>query len=476
MLHDNHRKWIADRGIDPTLAEKMGLTTVRDGGGAWLTIPYIERGQEVNHKYRLTSEKRHRMDKGAPLTWWNHDCLLDDQVQAGEAPVVITEGEWDAMVAMQCGFRHVISVPNGGSSQKTEGVVDPENDEKGMAFVWRCRALTDKVKTFILAIDADDTGRILASELARRLGPERCRFVSYPDGCKDLNDVLRIHDLETARECISLAKPYPVKGLYRLSDFPLPPEYDRIAMGIDGLDELLPIVPGTLTVFSGYAGQGKTSLSMAMLANVMGAGIGCVVASFETSPRPIMERRLLACLLHCSENDLHKHNVRQAQKVLEEHLALIAQMVGEDQEMGLDELLDLAATAVIRDGARVLFIDPWNEIEHKRRSDESETDYTGRAIRALKQFARQYDVAVWVVAHPAKPDPSRKMSAPGLYQISGSAHWANKPDYGVIAWRPDINTNEVEVLVTKVRMGLPGKLGTVKLAYDWRNSTYSAAA
>ena len=67
MLHDRHREWIEARGIDPILAEKLGLTTTRDASGFWLTVPYSERGEVINHKYRMTSEKRHRMDSGAPL-------------------------------------------------------------------------------------------------------------------------------------------------------------------------------------------------------------------------------------------------------------------------------------------------------------------------------------------------------------------------------------------------------------------------
>jgi twinkle protein len=122
-------------------------------------------------------------------------------------------------------------------------------------------------------------------------------------------------------------------------------------------------------------------------------------------------------------------------------------------------------------------LDPWNEIEHKHDRDESETAYTGRALRMIKQFMRQYQVAVWIVAHPSKPDAHAiKNSTPGLYHISGSANWANKPDYGVVYTRPDKTTNVAKVYVTKVRMGLPGKEGDVELAYDWRTSSFELAA
>jgi twinkle protein len=147
--------------------------------------------------------------------------------------------------------------------------------------------------------------------------------------------------------------------------------------------------------------------------------------------------------------------------------------------MSLDDVLEFARIAVQRDGAKIVILDPWNEIEHKRRRDESETEYAGRAIRAVKHFMRQHNVAFWIVAHPAKPEGGTKLGTPGLYSIAGSAHWANKPDYGLTYTRPNKATNVAVIYVTKVRMGLPGKetdKDGVALEYDWRVSAYHEAA
>jgi twinkle protein len=80
-LKTPHKDWLGRRGIDPVLAEKFGLHTVRWRAGNWLAVPYVEHGRTVNHKYRVTSEKSlQRMDQGAPLTLLNHDCLLDESL------------------------------------------------------------------------------------------------------------------------------------------------------------------------------------------------------------------------------------------------------------------------------------------------------------------------------------------------------------------------------------------------------------
>jgi len=40
------------------------------------------------------------------------------------------------------------------------------------------------------AVDGDPPGAALLADLALRLGKSRCRWLRYPAGCKDLNDVL----------------------------------------------------------------------------------------------------------------------------------------------------------------------------------------------------------------------------------------------------------------------------------------------
>ena len=70
--------------------------------------------------------------------------------------------------------------------------------------------------------------------------------------------------------------------------------------------------------------------------------------------------------------------------------------------------------------------------------------------------------AVRVVAHPAKMQRNRegKFPTPGLYDISDSAHWANKPDIGIVVHREDLTNSETTIRVVKSRyhqaIGRPG--------------------
>jgi twinkle protein len=76
--------------------------------------------------------------------------------------------------------------------------------------------------------------------------------------------------------------------------------------------------------------------------------------------------------------------------------------------------------AVARYGARIIIIDPWNELEHDRRQGESETEYIGRAIRTLKRFAKAFQVHICVIAHPTKSvkDGDGNYKMPTLYDIA----------------------------------------------------------
>jgi twinkle protein len=464
MLHAKHMEWIEVRGIDPELALAMGLDTVKDRDGYWLTVPYTERGETINRKYRQTAEKRHRMDAGAPLLLWNVDALSHPEVLSG-SPVIITEGEWDALAAMTTGFLHVVSVPNGAPAERT----DRPEEAKRYEFIWRNLAQLDPVKSFILATDDDQAGRALAADLASLLGADRCRFVVYPEGCKDLNEVLLAHGTAGVTRAINGAKAYPVAGLFNLADFPPERELECWQTGIRPLDGALYVIPGTLTVFTGYANIGKSTVLSSVIAAQIKAGRPVCVAPFETSI-PILRDSIRQAMLGCTTQEIRQRDTRAVDDAMQRNLSIIYQSVDEDEEMNLDRFLELCRVAVVRDGARMIVLDPWNELEHKRRRDETETEYTNRALRAMRRFADRYQVAFWIVAHPAKPMPGTH-GVPKGYQISGSAAWANKPHYGLTYHRRDPSQNSAELHVWKVKQGLPGKKteqGGIKVALDFR--------
>lgn len=463
-MNEQHKQWLEQRGIPSDLAEDMGITGATKDGKAWLSIPYRLDGQIVNRKHRRIDEKQHSMDKGGKLCLWNAEVL------SGQGEVIITEGEFDALAVMTAGFERVVSVPNGAPAERID---DPVNANR-YGFLWEHEAALKQVETFVLATDADKPGRALAHDLAAILGPERCKFISYPEGCKDLNEVLLAHGEREVVRLIAEAKHFPVKGLYQLSDFPEAAELRSMETGITALDDHLRIVLGSFTVFSGYSNMGKSTVLNTILAHCIDRDVPVCVASFETAPKPILRDGIARALIGCSFEQFPSHPQReQAYAQIERRLSVISNSLDDDTDIDLDYFLEVARVAVIRHGAKVIVLDPWNELEHKRGRDETETDYIGRAIRALKRFAKRYNVSLWIVAHPTKPQG--KSGAPGLYDIAGSANWANKADYGLIYHRPDKTVNAGTLDIVKVRMGFPGGCGRINVKMEEGTSRIVAA-
>ena len=465
MIEGPANEWLGQRGIPSDLAARLGLTAGGKNGEQWLSIPYRLDGQVVNRKFRRIDRKEHRMDKGGKLCLWNSEVLT------GTGEVIITEGEFDALAVMAAGFERVVSVPNGAPAEQVD---DPINSNR-YGFMWEHEAALKPIESFVLATDGDKPGRALAHDLAAILGPERCKFVSYPDGCKDLNEVLLARGEREVVRLIAEAKSFPVAGIYSMADFPEAQELRAMETGIPALDPYMSLVLGSLTVFSGYSNMGKSTVLNDIIGHCIKRDVPVCVASFETAPKPILRDGIARSMIGCSFAGFIGHPGRQkAYAQIERRLSVISNTMDDETDIDLDYYLELCRVAVVRHGARLIILDPWNELEHKRQRDETETDYIGRAIRALKRFAKRYNVALWVVAHPTKPQG--KSGAPGLYDIHGSANWANKADYGLIYHRPDKTQNRGTLSVVKVRMGFPGGCAVIDVKMDESTSRIVEAA
>jgi len=133
------------------------------------------------------------------------------------------------------------------------------------------------------------------------------------------------------------------------------------------------------------------------------------------------------------ERNLYDEEIRKADQWIEDHYLFVQHP---DQRPSLEWFLDLAEAAVMRHGVRIIQVDPWNRLEGSREPRENETDYIGRCLRTLHAFAHDMNCHVQILAHPAKMEGNRCGHSPSLEDISGSKHWDNMPDQGVVVHRP----------------------------------------
>src|SRR3546814_13245504 len=97
-----------------------------------------------------------------------------------------------------------------------------------------------------------------------------------------------------------------------MADFPDAPPVRGMDTGIACLDGMMQIVLGTLTVFTGYANMGKSTVVNTILAHCVAHNVPCCVASFETMPKPILRDGIAKAMIGCGNNDFLRHPDRQS--------------------------------------------------------------------------------------------------------------------------------------------------------------------
>jgi len=421
----------------------------------WIAIPIIDQGKRIGTKRRtLTGEKRFEQKTGTPQILWNVDCLRDPELQG--YPLVITEGECDALAAIQSGWLKTVSVPGGA----------PEKDDGGDGMRWmylsHAHQLLQEQRPIILAPDADPNGKVLQAGLARRLGVSRCQVLEYPTG-KDLNDVLRAGGEESVRQTLASARYYPLPGLLRLTEIPDRAPKRALDTCIPGLERHLRIRRGDFIVVTGPPGHGKSTFVANLVCNMAWHWHAhSAIASLEQAVVPDLRRTLRSFRTECLEKYAGPQQLRDADAWIDDHFVFL--QGGENEDMTLAWMLERFAAAKQRYDAGICVIDPWNEISISDRPTEWTTEqFVSQQLRLLKGFARTHDVTVIVVAHPAKMrrDRNGKVPKPGLWDIADSAAWANRCDVGLVVYRPDLQGSPyTEISVEKSRdfyaIGIPG--------------------
>lgn len=467
------------RGLDIELASRFGLSSVQREGGEALAIPFHRKGEVVRRKYRRFDvieggkSPKWSADKGGLRIAFNEDCLRDPALHG--KPLIITEGELDALSAIQAGFPKTISVPDGAPNPNERGRDDLEASKR-YEWVFSDIGLFDKERTpeIIIASDGDANGAALLQDLSLIFGRYRCKFVSYPksrkdrgrERCKDLNEVLEDYGARGVVETINRAQWLQVNGVHRMSELPPLPAQVVYEPRYTLLRENFKLRLGDFSVVTGTPGFGKTSFVNDLMCGIAADNdLTIAWASFEQEPQRDHRRNLRSWFCAAPEYSLTPHQLAAADRWIDErHVFLVPH---EDEDATLEWLIERMEIAVVRHGAKIIVIDPWNEIEHARRHDETETEYIGRAIRALKRFAKAFRVHVTVIAHPTKStkDADGNYRMPTLYDIAGSANWYNKADLGVIVHREDEDNTLVKVQKSRYHETI-GKPGEVRMHFS----------
>ena len=483
------------RRISPATLEACGVrqetvwSPAARGEVLAMAFPYYEDGELVNVKYRGPGKTFWQV-KGAKKVLYGLDQLSPE-----EDEVVIVEGEMDRLALYEAGVENVLSVPDGAPAKVKDGELpDPTEDSK-FSYLWNCRGTLDRVARVLLATDSDGPGQALSEELARRLGRERCWRVRWPEGYKDANDVLM--DPAGGRKplltALDEAEPFPIRGLLQFNDFrsDIKGYYNLehgesmrgVSTGWQALDQNYRVVPGELSIVTGVPNSGKSEFLDALLVNLAEKhgwtfGVCSMEKKVHEHARQLIEKRMRKPFFDApysrGAERLTPQDLEEGLNWVDDHFHLVR---CEDDELpSIDWVLNTAKAAVMRYGIRGLVVDPYNELDHQRPDGVTETEYVSKLLTKIKRFAQHHDVHVWFVAHPRQLRDWRG-EAPGLYDISGSAHFINKADNGIVVHRPrgddvKIPPDHVQILLRKVRNKLAGQIGDSLLRYERASGRY----
>jgi twinkle protein len=451
----------ADRGLDAErLQAKFGLYSANGSGGDYLVIPFRRGGELKNRKYRTSLEP----GKGGGKQWqdgrekkairllYNEDALRNTKLRG--QPVIITEGEPDLWALDLAGFERIVGWPDGAPEESIPLDADspkykPLEDAIAAGLFGTDNMGGEKVP-IIIAADGDEAGAVLLQDLSVRLGRARCKFLTYPllpnevakalnrPRCKDLGEVLEYYGTKAVVQTIARAEWVANPGVYRMEQLPPRPSPQVYDIGFPLLRDSFRMRRRDWSVVTGIPSMGKTTFATDLVCRVVmeySSDVDPIVVtfgSFEQDPQIDHRRNLRWWFLGKHPNRADARELRLADDFIDIHFRFL--VPPEDQDISVDWALESLATAVVRDGSQIVVLDPWNEMDHLRLPGESVTDYTGRAIKAFRRFAKKMNVHLMVVAHPTKMQQRHDgtFPIPTLYSISDSAHWYNKADAGLV--------------------------------------------
>jgi len=483
-LQPSDREYLLrDRKIPEEVVDRNGIYSkqIRAKCTA-LVFPYRVGDKIVAEKCRNKRPKAFWQSRGGCR------CLYGVDDLRGEPVVVITEGEIDKLSVEAAGYRGCASLQNGCAG--------------GISRNYGAGEALDSAEKIILALDGDNAGQAALQKLASELGRHRCYSVNWPDGCKDANDVLCKHGANKLRILLDEAERLPPPCLkHSFQDEEIvqyindvvtgavdPTHRSGISTGWSGLDGFYRVVPGEVTVITGIPGSGKTEWLLSMAANIAHREDWRILLfTFEANTDTLAVQ--MSQKLKYMIPELSQQQETQPGRMQEDMTAYMNWMddhfefgVDSFENLSVDQIVQKIDEAIADGGLQGVIIDPYNFIERPSGKNDNEHHFVGALMQRLRKVANEKMIHVWIVAHPTKSAQWNNVR-PNMYNIAGSSNWFNKTDMGIIVDRRSFETDDgesvrsdqVEIIVEKVRNREAGKLGKALLLFDRESRSYQDA-
>lgn len=449
-LSERTLAWFQTRGIKETTLKSLRVTqSVRKMPPEWIEMEtihfnYYQNEELINIKYR-GKQKRFALEKGAKLIPYNMDvCRLFDEV-------VIVEGEMDVLSYVQCGILNTTSTPNGSTLKNVnlEWLDDSIDFFDGMTKIY-------------LALDADEAGQNVTTELIRRLGAYRCYLVDFK-GCVDANEYMQEHGEEALKKTIADAREVPIANVSGVLDWE--DEFDNYVVngmqkgygiGCKSFDKIFTTYLGQYIVVTGKPSSGKSDwVDQMTLGYAMLHGWKTAIASPENMPYTIHSGKLMSKMSGVwvnKEEYLSTGWYKKGKEFVHNHYKYISL-----KRFGLEEVLERTKELIKRYGIKVLVIDPYNKVRLHSSLHKGVNDYTNDYLNMIDEFAREHDILIFLVAHPVKPSGEERATyEPDFYSIKGGGEFYDMSPHGLLVHR-DYENEMVKIKVLKVKFNHLGE-------------------
>lgn len=376
-------------------------------------------------------------------------------------PIVITEGQPDAMAVWEAGYRNVVSVPSGSQN-----------------FTWidNCWDWLQQLQEIIIWADSDAPGLKMGAELQVRLGKYRTKIITHKR--KDANEVLYFEGKEEVLKLINDAINRTPAGILNMSQVEYIDTKDKIDEGIPtgfyGLDYVLEdLQPEQLTVLFGRNGEGKSTVISQVICNCIDNKIPVFLYSGEMSTK-----RLLNWLYKQAIGDekeyltFVKTKYKVKADIKPEALRALQQWTSSlfftydksaaNVRKNMNDLFEVMAVAVKRYGCKLLIID--NLMSALEDTADSINADQSNFVQQCKDFAESYHAHVVLVAHPnkakGKGEPLEKED------ISGSNNIPNKADVIISVERQYKDDRDCDTKLRLLKDREEGRYKVVKLLFQ----------
>ena len=444
--------WFESRGISRKTLQDLNVSQgpeyMPQTGKEETTIKfnYIVGGNLVNIKYR-DARKNFKLYKGAEKVFYNIDSIV------GYDTCYITEGEMDVLAFHEAGIQNVISVPNGATL-----------NNNNLDYLDNCIDYFEDKTKVVIAVDDDPAGQALQQEIIRRLGPEICYTLSFPNA-KDANEYLLKQGKDALKTIVRKAKPVPLENVTTFRDI----EEDvkefvkhgfkpGFQVGLSNFDNIFSTYTGQFITVTGIPSSGKSDFVDQMCVGYnRNYGWKTAFASPENAPTYLHVHKLIRKVWEGMphKNDIGSEKWKRVTNHVNDNFYFI-----DLERFTLESVLRKGAELVKRKGIKCLVIDPFNKIRDVDCTTEDVNKYTMEYLTKIETFCKKYDALVFIVAHPTKMyrDKDGQIEEPTMYNIKGGGEWYDASYHGILVHR-NYEEKTVKAKILKVKFQNLGENG-----------------